>query len=352
MLPSRPVTRHAHEEQLPFISIIVTAHNEESSIKDKLSNTLSVNYPLDCYEIIVSSDASTDATDQIVQNMESSNIKLVKVYERKGKEYAQLQAINEARGEIVVFTDVSTRIADNALNCIADVFCDPRIGAVSSEDKFVSENGDLVGEGLYVKYEMWLRRQESRVNSLVGLSGSFFAARRLICDDWNIKVPSDFNTAFNCIRKGYISVSCPALLGLYKNIRNYKGEYARKYRTAVRGFSAISSNLDILNPFKTGFFAFQIWSHKILRWSVPWFLVALLVSTLYLYNESIIYIIILFVQLVFYCAVIVGAYSDRMREKFIFRVPFYFMQVNIAIAHAFVAYIFGKRITVWDPSVR
>ena len=303
-------------------------------------------------EILVASDASTDNTDGIVKEFEVEGVKLVRAEERKGKEYAQLQAIMVAQGEIIVFSDVATQIKENTLKSLVNQFKDKRVGALSSEDRFVSEDGAVVGEGAYVKYEMWLRKLESRVNGLVGLSGSFFAARKNICQDWDISVPSDFNTALNCARQGYVAVSDPSVVGYYKDVKHGKGEYGRKFRTIVRGISAVATKPEVLNPFKYGIFAFQVWSHKIMRWAVPWFLLALFVASAILLKESVFYQSIFIAQIMFYSLVLSGTLVDKFRDRVFVRIPYYFVQVNVAIAHATIAFIFGKRIVTWTPTKR
>ena len=157
------------------------------------------------------------------------------------------------------------------------------MGAVSSEDRFIAEDGRVEGEGLYVRYEMWLRQQESRLAGLVGLSGSFFAVRgSVVREHWDIRCPSDFNTALSCARLGVRGVTAPDVLGYYPNLSDSSKEYERKVRTALRGMTALKHNTELLNPFRFGVFALQIWSHKILRWAVPWALLSLLISTLLL----------------------------------------------------------------------
>ena len=151
-----------------------------------------------------------------------------------GKEYAQSLAIKKAKGDILIFSDVATSIPTDAITILVENFKDPLIGAVSSEDRFISENGDVVGEGLYVKYEMWLRKKESELGGIVGLSGSFFAARKEVCKEWDVSSPSDFNTALNCARNNLMAVSCPDVLGFYKDISDESKEYGRKVRTDGR----------------------------------------------------------------------------------------------------------------------
>lgn len=352
MMPKR-VQPDISEKSEPYsVTVIITAHNEETRIKEKILNTLELDYPKELLEILIASDASTDATDDIVREFSEQGVGLVRAEERKGKEYAQLQAIRAAKGEILVFSDVATGIDKNVLHLISERFADKRVGAVSSEDRFVSDDGHIAGEGAYVKYEMWLRQLESKVYSLVGLSGSFFAARNEVCRDWDIGIPSDFNTALNSARLGFYAVTDKEIIGYYKDIKNKKGEYARKLRTVIRGMSAVGKRPDVLNPFKFGFFAFEVWSHKIMRWLVPWFMMALLIISTLLFSEHPIYTLIFVLQLIFYGIVLAGAAVPALRENTIVKIPFYFVQVNMAIAHAAVAYVFGKRITVWSPSKR
>src|SRR5262245_22842289 len=168
----------------PSVTFIITAHNEEKRIADKLENTLKLAYPHSKLEILVASDCSTDRTDEIVKSYGDRGIQLVRASVRKGKEAAQSLAVAVAKGEILVFSDVATILPERAMSNIVKNFHDRTVGCVSSVDRFVDQHGRASGEGGYVKYEMYLRALETRVNSLVGLSGSFFAARREVCQDW------------------------------------------------------------------------------------------------------------------------------------------------------------------------
>ena len=207
-----------NKKSQPSLSLIITAHNEADRIKEKLENTLEINYPQSLFEIIVASDCSTDETDRIVDSYVDRGVRLVRADKRKGKEYAQLCAIRQAKGDILVFSDVATKIEAEALNHLVKHFDDVLIGAVSSEDRFISQDGSIAGEGAYVKYEMWLCRLESSRGGLVGLSGSFFAARKEVCERWDISVPSDFNTALNCAQLGMVAISCSDVVGDRKSV--------------------------------------------------------------------------------------------------------------------------------------
>ncbi|WP_235015543.1 glycosyltransferase [Oceanicoccus sp. KOV_DT_Chl] len=202
----------------PNLTLIITAHNEASRIREKLDNSLELTYPEAQLEIIVASDCSDDGTDDIVNEYSNKGIKLVRATERLGKEHAQLCAIQQASGDVIVFSDTATQIPEDALSILGKYFTDPTIGSVSSEDRVLNQNGEVAGEGAYVKYEMWLRQLESKLAGLVGLSGSFFAARKIICETWDIHSPSDFNTALNTAANGYASISAPDVLGYYQDL--------------------------------------------------------------------------------------------------------------------------------------
>ena len=354
LLPMRVIkpSENVAENHRLKLSLIITAHNEEERIRDKLENSLQIDYPSELLEIIVASDCSTDNTDSIVQSYTEKGVRLVRADQRKGKEYAQLCAIGEARGEVLVFSDVATRIPTEALKLLARQFADAGIGAISSEDRFVSNDGRVVGEGAYVKYEMWLRRLESDRAGLVGLSGSFFAARREVCEDWDIYSPSDFNTALNCAKKGLVAITCQDVVGIYNDVKDPGLEYRRKMRTVIRGITAISRHSEVLNPFRMGMFAFQVWSHKIMRWGVPWFMLAFAVLTMMLYDQGFVYMAALVAQVVFYALALAGWLSVRLRDNTLIRLVFFFVQTNLALAHATISFLSGKRMTVWTPSQR
>ncbi len=342
----------AESEYRPAVTLIVTAFNEATRIREKIEECLRLRYPGGVLEIIVASDASDDGTDEIVKSLESRGVRLVRAEDRLGKENAQARAIVAAKGDILVFSDVATRIdPDGILNIVAP-FADSRVGAVSSEDTFVTADGQVAGEGLYVRYEMWLRGLESRVNSLVGLSGSFFAARRDVCEDWDIRVPSDFNTALNAVKLGYRAVTCPEARGLYTDLKDPRKEYRRKVRTVLRGIAAVGAHPEVLNPFRLGLFAFQVFSHKVMRWLVPWFMLIALLGSLAGIVVHWVFGVLLLLQVLFYAAALCGFASTQFRGLLPVKVPYYFVQANMAVFHASVAYLSGKRVTLWTPSAR
>jgi glycosyltransferase involved in cell wall biosynthesis len=352
LIPSRKRNAMAMGVAPPSVTIIIAAHNEQARIEQKLANTLAIDYPKNQLQIIVASDTSTDATDEIVVCHQGQGVELVRAEDRRGKEYAQSQAIAASTGDIIVFTDAGTEIPVDGIRRLVENFADLRVGAVSSEDRFISRDGSIVGEGAYVKYEMWLRRLESERAGLVGLSGSFFAARRSVCELWDIGSPSDFNTAISCARQKMVAVTDPTVIGYYTDIKDESKEYRRKLRTVLRGISGLGRHLEVLNPLRYGLFAFQVWGHKVMRWLVPWFMLATLMSSLLLWPWHGFYRLAVLVQVLVYGGVMLAYLLPSLRQNLLLRIVYYFVQVNIAIAHATVLYLVGRRMTVWEPSKR
>jgi cellulose synthase/poly-beta-1,6-N-acetylglucosamine synthase-like glycosyltransferase len=353
LLPIKQLITAAEPAEWPTISLIITAHNEASRIAEKLDNSLAINYPKDKLHIIVASDCSSDSTDNIVTSYSDKGIQLVRADQHLGKEYAQYCAIQQSHGDIIVFSDVSTDIPTDAITTLASYFTDPKVGAVSSEDRFISDGGKIVGESAYVRYEMWLRALESQHAGLVGLSGSFFAARRaIVIHDWDTQSPSDFNTALQTSKAGLIAISCPDVLGYYKDIKDEKKEYSRKVRTVIRGITALARHTEVLNPTTFGLFSFQVISHKLLRWAVPWFLLLAALSNMALIGNHWLYNTAALTQLLLYGMAFSGWRSTQLRQHVAIRIVFFFIQVNLAIAEATVKFITGTRMTVWAPSAR
>jgi glycosyltransferase involved in cell wall biosynthesis len=329
------------------VSLIITAYNEQARIRSKIDNALCVAYP--GLEIIVASDCSVDDTDRIVLEYAERGVRLVRAPLRLGKENAQLSAIREAAGDIVVFSDVATQIPSDAFHKLMPYFQDPRVGAVSSEDRFIGSEGLVVGEGAYVRYEMWLRRLESKCAGLVGLSGSFFAVRKLVCEQWDVESPSDFNSALNCARLGMRAVAAADVVGYYPDLKDPQRERQRKVRTVVRGLAAIARHREVLSLRRYGLFAWQVWSHKVFRWLVPWALLLVLTSNVLLLGRHWIYVLSLVAQLLLYGFAICGQLSDRFTIP---RMAHFFVQANVAILQAWWLYGTGTRVTTWQPSTR
>lgn len=342
-------------EKAPFepkTTLIITASNEERRIREKLDNTIALNYPREKLQVLIASDGSTDATNEIVLSYATSGIDLLPFPERRGKENAQKNAVLHATGEVIVFSDVATRLDPNGIREIVANFADPSIGCVSSVDKIVGKEGKPCGEGFYVRYEMWLRDLESKTSSLVGLSGSFFAARREVCQDFSGDMQSDFRTVLNSMRLGLRGVSDPEAVGYYQDISDSKREFDRKIRTVLRGLTVFFRNLEFLNPIRYGIFSYQYFCHKLLRWLAPLFLIVALSANVALALNSRVYFVILLFHLAFYIIAMAGWNAKTPPSHAAAKIPLYFVTVNAAILVAWWRYMAGKRMVMWVPSER
>jgi len=344
--------RVINPDYYPYVTLIITAYNEEKRIEKKIENTISLNYPKHNLQIIVASDGSTDKTNDIIKRYNDYGIELLEIAERRGKENAQKEAVKKARGEVIVFTDVATYLEPNALKQIVSNFADPSIGCVSSEDRLLGKNGKPGGEGFYVRYEMWLRRLESKVNSLVGLSGSFFAARKEVCQDFSGEMQSDFRTVLSSLKMGMKGVSDPKSIGYYQDVSDEEKEFTRKVRTVLRGLTVFFNHLEFLNFLKYGFFSYQYLCHKLLRWLVPVFLFIAFVSNFILAWKSYIFLGLFLAQMVFYIWAFLGWKIKNLIKGGLLKIPVYFLIVNASIFVAWWKYLKGERVIMWTPSER
>src|SRR6266852_4013109 len=337
----------------PSVTFIITAYNEQSRIAGKLENTLKLTYPVSRLKVIVASDCSSDRTDEIVKSYADQGIQLVRASVRKGKEASQKLAVEVAKGEILVFSDVATLPPELAVSNIVKNFHDSTVGCVSSDDRFVDQDGQASGEGAYVRYEMFLRSLETRVNSLVGLSGSFFAARREVCKGkWSDDLQSDFNTVLNSMRMGLRGVADPESIGYYKNITDERKEYDRKVRTVLRGISVFMRSLALVNPLRHSVFAWQLLSHKLCRWLVPFGMMTAFASNAFLALSSQWYAMLFLIQSLFYAVAIGGIFWKPLLRFPVIKLSSFFLLANASIFQAWVRYWSGERLIVWEPSKR
>ena len=335
----------------PHVSIIIAARNEADKIRQKIENALTLAYPKDRLEVLVASDASDDDTDEIVEEYAARGVRLVRAPQRRGKEYAQGLAVAVAKGHVLVFTDAATVLEPAVLARLVQNFSDPTIGAVSTEDVLVDTTGHPMAEGLYVKYEMWVRRLESRFHSLVGLSGSCFAIRKELCSDWSPILASDFMGALHAARRGYRSIADSSARGRFVTVPSAQAEVRRKIRTFLRGITVLMANLDLLNPVRYGQFAFQLASHKLLRFCAPFLLLAALATSGLLGGDPV-FRVLFSIQAAFYFVGGISAVHTPLQQYRFLRVACYFTMVQWAMLMAWGRYALGHQQVAWEPSKR
>lgn len=348
---------------LPRIAIIITVRNEAQVIRMKLENTLELRYgeqsvrewlnqensPL---ELLVASDASDDETDSVVREYESAGVSLVRLEQRGGKERAQKAAIEEVSAEIVVFTDAKIRLNSEALDSFAAHFGDPNVGAVSSIDRVEQDEDGGAGEGFYVRYEMWLRSLESKFSTLIGLSGSCFAVRKEVSSNLSVDIPSDFALLIEARKQGLRGLHAEDVIGTYKTVKTEKEEFNRKVRTVLRGISTLLRRKELFNPFQFGLFSWQIISHKLCRWLVPWFFILGVCGSFALAQGSLFFALLAFLSVCFFVLAVCGCFIPKCRTMIVCKIPLFFLITNAAVAVAWMKYLTGSRTVQWDPSAK
>ena len=332
----------------PSITMIIPACNEEKRIERKIENTAALRYPSDRLQVLFVSDGSTDRTVELIQKQAHAMMTLIERPVRQGKAAALNAGLVHATHEILVFTDAAIELEPDALRNIVQGFRDPAIGCISGEDK-IPESG---GEAWYGRYELLVRRLESKVHSIVGASGSFYAQRRKLCDPFTEGMAPDFLSVLRTVEKGFRAVSEPGAVGTMTSVKDPKQEFERKVRTLIRGMAALFSYARVLNPVCFGVFAVEMLSHKLLRWSVPFFLITALFSSVMLF-ESPLFLLCAVLQIGFYLVALAAFSGWRVvRQSLLGKVALYFTMVNAAILVAWVKYAIGVRQELWTPSQR
>ena len=334
----------------PFVSIAVAAHNEEMSIRNKIEDTINLNYPKDKFEIIVASDNSTDGTNEIVNNYNSPAVKLITFFEHKGKTFVQNEAVKIAKGEIILFSDATTLYEPQLLKKLIRNFADPKVGAVGGELVYINKNKSLIGkgDGFYWQYEKFLKKKESQITSLIGLSGCCYAIRKELYEPLRPDLISDFVMAQIVYRKNKRVVYEPEAISYEETNDAVKDEVKMRVRVAVRTLHGLWCMKSLLNPFRYGFFSVQLISHKILRYLVPVLLILLFLVNVILQvnNQFWIYRFSLYLQVIFYASAILG-WIFQKRKSFIY-FAFYFCLTNFALLIGIVKFLRGERQVLWS----
>jgi biofilm PGA synthesis N-glycosyltransferase PgaC len=349
--------RHLRDNDLPDVTILVAAYNEEQYIEDKIANTLNLDYPKDKLSILFVTDGSTDNTPDMVKKFHA--VKLFHEFQRKGKIHAVNRVMKHVSTPIVIFSDANTLLNRSAIKHIVRHYQDEQVGGVAGEKriyKHEEDNASGSGEGFYWKYESFLKKKDAEVYSIVGAAGELFSIRTVLYQEppENIII-EDFYLSLRICAKGYRFMYEPEAYALETASASVKEEWKRKVRICAGGFQAMAKLKQLLNPFRYGILSFQYISHRVLRWTLaPLFLPIVLICNLRLAMvEPYLYTLLLLAQVSFYLLALLGYY---FREKKIsikgFFVPYYFMVMNLSVYAGFVRYCKGKQSVVWEKAER
>ncbi len=347
-----PRPRILDEQYYPTVTLIISAYNEELNIRQKLANTLNLSYPKDKLDIVVISDASSDATDSIVQEFSGHGVSLHRMEERGGKTVGLNAVVPGVQSEIVVFSDANAFYQHDVIEKFVRNFSDPQIGCVTGDSQYVDVKKSSSGsnEKLYWDYDRELKIGESRFGSMVGSDGAIFAIRKSLYSNLGPKDINDFVLPLRIVGQGFRCVFEKEAICEEESTVHMDQEFSRKIRVVNRSWNALWNMQHLLNPFVYGWFAVQLWSHKVLRWLCPLFLLFVFCASLALSFSSIFFLIILVCQLLVYSLGLVAwKIQSFSRAHWIFSACAYLLSINVASVLGVSKGLRGHSIIVWEP---
>ncbi|MCP9746182.1 glycosyltransferase family 2 protein [Lacihabitans sp. CS3-21] len=339
---------------LPEVTLLVAAYNESDYVVDKVKNTIAQSYPSDKLKIVFVTDGTTDDSIEKLKSFEQ-----VKVYhsdERKGKMAAINRVMPLIKSPITVFTDANAMLNTDAIKSMVEHFVNPKVGVVAGEKQIikVSENNAEVGEGLYWKYESFLKKLDSELYSTVGAAGELYAIRTSLFQTLETDtLLDDFVLSLRICSKGYVTAYEPSAKAMETASLNIAEELKRKVRISAGGIQSVLRLQTLLNPFKHGWLTFQYLSHRVLRWTlVPVFLVLMPIVNLFLMDNPF-YQLSLFFQVAFYSLAILGYVFEKKGKKFkALYVPYYFSFMNYAAILGFKRFYSNQQAVTWEKAAR
>lgn len=343
---SRPIARDDIE---PAITLIISAFNEKAVIGEKLENCLQLDYSRDRLQIIVVSDASDDGTDDVAASFAPRGVELLRMPARGGKTLGLNAAVARACGEVIIFSDANAMYSRDVIRRLVRNFADAAVGAAVGESTYVDPRAESErSEGLYWRYETAVKRLESATGSVVGGDGAIYAVRRALYTPMPADAISDFLNPLQIVQAGYRCVYEPEARSYERAAEDFGKEFRRKVRIVNRAWRALFRMSSLLNPLRHGFVAVELISHKLLRWLVPAFLLALLIANAAVLDEGPLYRLAMAGQGAFYLLAVTGfVVRRRAHVPAILSVPFYFCMVNAASALGIVDAFRGKTYTTW-----
>lgn len=342
--------RQAEPGYTPFLSILIAAYNEADGIHSKLEQTLSLEYPPDRLEILVLSDGSTDRTDEIVQSFGDPRVSLLHVAGRKGKTNAQNEGVKRARGDVLVFSDATTIYHPKALLFLAGNYADPRVGAVSGRYQYFDRGGGSptgLGAVAFWNYENLIKMMQSRIRTISGCCGCIYSVRRHLYTALAPEVISDLVQPLHVIRQGYRVVFEDRALAYEETTQSSSEEFSMRVRVVTRGIRGLLSVPALLAPWRFPWVSFQLWSHKAMRWMVPFLLLALFGGNVFLVSLPF-YRIVFAMQVIFYGIALFSLLVPIQRAWKPLGIPLYFCVLNAAALFSIIEVLRGKKYVVWE----
>ncbi len=344
-------TGERNEEFQPSVSMVISAYNEENDIKNKIENFLQLDYSPEKIELLIGSDGSTDKTASITRSLLNERVKLFEYKEWRGKVNVLNDIVPGATGEIVIFSDADTIYGKKAIEMLVRHFRDQSVGGVCGKLLLEERVGSITEEGLYWKYENYIKEKESKLDTIVSINGQIFAIRKSLFE----ALPPDTITedqalGMRIIGKGYRILFDPEAVAS-EAIGSLKDEFERRARISAGNFQSVFSSVKVLSP-TSGFASFALWSHKIFRWLAPFLLIAIFLINLSLLEIDF-FRFFFYAQIIFYslpsCDHILNKIG--MQSKMLHAI-YYFNIMNLAILVGFARFITGRQRVTWRRTER
>jgi cellulose synthase/poly-beta-1,6-N-acetylglucosamine synthase-like glycosyltransferase len=341
-------------EELPKVAMIIAAYNEQEVLTAKLANTWSLDYPADKFEILIGSDGSNDRTTEILKSCSDNRLRTVAFADRRGKISVLNDLLKLTVADVIVMSDANTMFAPDAIRKLVAHFADERVGCVSGK-LTLEQDGGVSGEGIYWKYEGWIKHNESRLGFLIGCNGGIYALRRVLYDPLpESTIIEDFVLTLRVIEKGYLVRLEPRACATEPACATARAEMVRKIRIGAGGWQALGLTRSVLSP-RFGAAACAFWGHKVLRWMVPHFYLVGVTANIALvlgsYSSVPFYAWCLAAQI---CGafVAVAAFRSGGRSFPKWSRPIsYFYLMNYALALGFLRYLFRTQRVTWERGV-
>jgi len=336
------------DQELPAVSLIIAAFNEEEALPARISNLRRIDYPAEKLEVVFVSDGSTDRTNSILDGLRGENVRKVLLPVRAGKANALNRGVELARNDVLVFSDAATLFVPDTIRKLVRHFRDSRVGAVCGALQFRGSTESRQTEGVYWKYEGMLRLMEARLGATLTASGALYALRR------ECYVPlepgtmiEDFVVPMNCRRAGFRVEYDPEAVATDVAASSVKGEFKRRVRLAIGSFKALRS---LARTPMDSLTCLAFFSHKLLRWVLPFFLLGLLVSNIVLWEHEP-YTIALAVQAAFYIGALIGfAFRDGKLQLRVATLCYFLLAIHLAFVVGLVRLLLGKEEGAWQKA--
>jgi len=348
----RPVSTGSH---YPRVSFIIPAYNESLVIERKIRNTLSLTYPADRLQIVVASDGSSDATDEIARQFQAQGVSLVAGPTRRGKNGLLNHVVPMTVGEVVVVSDANIELAPDALATLMRPLADASVGGVWGNKIYHNRSASAAGEGeaLYLRYEKFIKSLESRLGSIVAGECSCLAFRRELFRTLPLDVPDDFALSTNVVWSGKRMIYVPDAISYEDTSPTDRDEFKRKVRIIERGIRGFFRVLPLANPFRSGFYSVSLVTRQLLRRVVAVFFVLMAVTLPFLTGQGSLYQIALAATVLILLLAAGGAVArGSLRRVPVLYVPYFFVMVNLAALIGMARCLTGQRSITWQPTSR